>query len=412
MTKDNLYKKQCIIFNSLFEKNNIQEIVDTAETIFKNPIFILNTSYQIIAKSSLAREINSYTETDNGDCYLMNNLIDLMNKNKCIDSIYSINKSFFFEDKNTNDKFIFSPIKTNSLTTFYIGIPKTNTEFIDEHLDLADTLAKVLSIQIEKDDIFISNSGSDYEYYLNDLISNKIDNIDYLKKRFNNINFPLYKYFIIMSIPFKKTSADYKHNFALKELFLNIKNIFNNSIFTYYEEKLVFLITSDLNSVITNNEYVRFKKFLRLNKLKCGISTPFLNILDTTYFFNQAVFASSLALKNNIIFFNDYIDTYLLANCSSEINLLTLIHPCINELKEYDNTHNTELLKTLKIYLSNNRNVIKASTILNIHKSTFFYRFHKIENIINCSLDTDNMLFKLELSFKILEYIKNIQNNN
>ena len=215
---------------------------------------------------------------------------------------------------------------------------------------------------------------------------------------------------MIISIPFNRTSIDYKHNFALKELFKNIKNIFNNSIFTYYEEKIVFLITSKSSSVITVNEFDRLRKFLELNNLKCGVSMPFLNILDTVYFFNQAVFASSLSYKNNIIFFNDYIDTYLFTNCNSEINLQTLIHPCINELKEYDIKHNTDLLETLKIYLNNNRNVIKTSSILNIHKSTFFYRFHKIEDIINCSLDSDNMLFKLELSFKILEYIDNIQN--
>ena len=187
MTKDNLYKKQCFIFNSLFEKNNVQEIVDTVETIFNNPIFILNTSYKIIAKSPLTNEINSYTETDNGSCYLMSNIINRMNCNKCIDSIYSINKSFFFQDKDTKDEFIFSPIQINNITAFYIGILKINTTFTDEHLDLADTLAKVLSIQIEKDSIFISNSGSNYEYYLTDLISNKIDSIDYLKKRFDNI---------------------------------------------------------------------------------------------------------------------------------------------------------------------------------------------------------------------------------
>lgn len=405
MPKNNLYQKQCIIFNSLFEKNNIQEIVNISETILKNPIFILDTSYEIIAKSPLAKEVNSYIETNTGKCYLMNNFINLMKKNKCINSIYIVNDSFFFKDEDNNDEFIFCPIKINDLTAFYIGILKKYVDFTDEHLELTNTLAKVLSLQIEKDNLFISNSGLASEYYLTDLLSNKIDNIDHLRKRLTNINFILNEYFIVISIPFNRTFKDYKHNFALKEIFKNITNIFKNSIFTYYKEKIVFLITSNINSVISENEFDKLLNFIKLNNLKCGVSLPFMNILDTKYFFEQADFASSLHNKDSIIFFNNYIHTYLLSNCSKKINLSTLIHPSIKTLMDYDDKHNTELSKTLKTYLNNNRNVINTSALLNIHKSTFFYRYHKIEDIINCSLDSDNMLFKLELSFKILDYI-------
>lgn len=406
MTNNILYKKQCTIFNSLFEKNDIQGIVNIAESILRNPIFILDTSYHVISRSNQAKKINSSTENHNGSYYLIDNFIELMNTNKCIDSIYNTNSAFFFEDKNNNDKFIFCPIRICDVTAFYIVVIKNNTEFEDEHLELTNTLSKVLSIQIEKDNIFISNSGLDYEYYLTDLLLNRIDNIDYLKRRLNNINFNLKQYFALLCISYKQTTNDYKHNFALRELFKNIKNILINSIFTYYEGKIIFLITSDTCSVITKTEYKRLQKFLELNNLKCGVSIPFSNILEAPNFFVQAVFASSLSINDRIILFNNYIDFYLLSNCNKEIELSTIVHPYIKKLEEYDKKHNSELLNTLRIYLDNNRNVLTTSSLLNIHKSTFFYRFHKIEEVINSSLNTDNILFKLELSFKILDYIK------
>ena len=67
--------------------------------------------------------------------------------------------------------------------------------------------------------------------------------------------------------------------------------------------------------------------------------------------------------------------------------------------------HNTDLLKTLTAYLNSNRNSNIASKSLSIHNSTFFYRFHKIETLLNISLTDSDILFKLELSLKLLKYI-------
>ena len=87
-----------------------------------------------------------------------------------------------------------------------------------------------------------------------------------------------------------------------------------------------------------------------------------------------------------------------------QINLLTLVHPWIKKLIKFDEQSKTELFKTLKTYLENNRNANDTSKQLNIHRSTFFYRFNKIQSLLDISLGNNNNLFKLELSLKILNY--------
>lgn len=117
-----------------------------------------------------------------------------------------------------------------------------------------------------------------------------------------------------------------------------------------------------------------------------------------------------LKIENNILYFEDYIEYYLFHICKStnndlyKLNLLTLVHPWVNKLIKFDKENKTELLKTLKTYFENNRNANATSNKLNIHRSTFFYRFHKIQNLLGISLDDSENLFKLELSFKILTY--------
>lgn len=131
---------------------------------------------------------------------------------------------------------------------------------------------------------------------------------------------------------------------------------------------------------------------------------PFENILETREFYKQSInvlnIVENLCSKDYIFYFEDYLEYYwfnLSVNNKNQINIKKII---INDKK-----HNTELLKTLITYLEYNRNSNIASKVLKIHNSTFFYRFHKIEALLNISLSDSDILFRLELSLKLLKYI-------
>lgn len=407
---NNLYQKKCAIFNSLFEENSIKDIVNVAQNHLNNPIFILDTSYHVISRSSLAENENSSMEIYNGECYLLSDIIDLMKKEKSINTIYTSNKAFFH---NSTENLIFSPIKINDITSFYICILESKNKFSNDDLDITDTLSKVLSIKFDKENIFISNSGSNDEYYLMDLLSNDIDDIDYVHKRLQSTNFIMNSNYLFLCIPFEQKFNDYRHNFALKELVQHIKNILGNCIFTYYKDMLVFLLSNNTEDIITTSTKTKLLEFLELNNFQCSISFTFSNLLYLQDFFYQCIYAINLCKTLNhekiLILFEDYLDYYFfhisMNSKEHKLHLCTLIHPYIKKLIEYDKSNNTELINTLKEYIFNNRNANLTSNKLNIHRSTFFYRFHKIENIINAPLDANNTLFKLEISFKIQNYI-------
>ena len=113
---------------------------------------------------------------------------------------------------------------------------------------------------------------------------------------------------------------------------------------------------------------------------------------------------------DQIFYFEECMECYLFYVSESKnndlhkINLLTLVHPWIVKLITFDKENKTEFLKTLQSYIENNRNANITSNKLNIHRSTLFYRFNKIQEFLGISLDNSNNLFNLELSFKILSY--------
>nr|WP_312291238.1 helix-turn-helix domain-containing protein [Clostridium chromiireducens] len=409
--KNDLYKKKYELYNSLFTENSMDGILNIGENFLGNPIFILDTSYRIMARSSLAKLDNSSIETHNGESYLLLDIVQLMQKNKCIDNIYNSDNAFFH---NSDEILIFCSIRINNITVGYISVLQSKRKFNAEDLELTNVLSKVFSIQLQKENLFISNSGLDEEYYLTDLLINRIDNVEYITERLQYINFNLYENLIILSIPFKQKYKDYRHNFGLKELIKKIKTILGNCISTYYKDTITFLISNEHKEVINDSLKQTLLEFLKLNNLRCGISIVFDNLLDIQDFFNQSMHAlelsSSMKKDNNINYFEDYIEYYLFnmsmrtTNDLYKINLLTLVHPYIKKLIKFDNQNKTELFKTLKTYLENNRNANDTSIKLNIHRSTFFYRYNKIRDLLDISLGNNNNLFKLELSFKILDY--------
>ena len=408
-----LYTKKLNIYNSLSACNDISKTLNICESYLNNPIFILDTSYRIIGRSNLANSITSNIETYNHQVYLLIDTVNIMKKDKCIDNIYSSSTSFFhFSDKNL----IFCGIRINNVTVAYICILQENRKFIEEDLEITNTLTQTLSIQMQNDNLFINSSGLEEEYYLMDLLKNSINDLSHIEERLKTIDFKLNKNILLIVIPFRQTYQDYRHNFGLKQLIITIKNIFGNCISAYYEDSIILLISKEDDEVFSQETKTRFTDFLNLNNLKAGISLVFQNILETKEFYKQATYALKLAKHLNIegflFYFKDYIEYYLFHILEitddniEKIKLYTLIDPLINKLARIDKSSNSVLLQTLVIYLESNRNAKLASEKLNIHSSTFFYRYHKIEKSLNISLSNSDILFKFELSLKILRYQK------
>lgn len=404
-----LYIKKYNILSSINNDYDINKILNIAENYLSNPIFILDTSYKILGFSKIANLTIDSIDNYNENYYLVSEIIEDMKKDSCMDSIYNSDKAFFHF---TKEQFIFCGIKVNNITTAYICVLKKIREFKDSDLSLVDALSKALSTQIQKDNSFINSSGLEEEYYLIDLLENKIDDINYLKERLSQTNFKIKENLFLLSIPFKQIYKDYRHNFGLKQLISSAKNILGNSITTYTDNKIVFLVSKNSEELFSLTNKVEFLKLLMLNNLKCGISMRFKNILETKEFYNQSLRALDIAkyLKDTdyIFYFENYLEYYwfsLYSNSSYKISLHNLIHPYIKKIMINDKMHNTDLLKTLTAYLNSNRNSNIASKSLSIHNSTFFYRFHKIETLLNISLTDSDILFKLELSLKLLKYI-------
>ncbi len=138
-----------------------------------------------------------------------------------------------------------------------------------------------------------------------------------------------------------------------------------------------------------------------------GVSDEYKNFALTPYYYKQACIAHDYGKKSESMLwchqFEDYALDYMLENACGDIPPQ---HVCLGGLQEliaYDNKNETELYKTLKVYLENERNAVHTAKELFIHRSTLFYRLDRIKELIHIDLDDANVRLYTSISYRILE---------
>jgi len=72
----------------------------------------------------------------------------------------------------------------------------------------------------------------------------------------------------------------------------------------------------------------------------------------------------------------------------------------------YDREHNSELTKTLRVFLEHNQNLSRAAKELVIHYNTMRYRLDRIREILGDCLDQHQQRLSLELALQLLPQIE------
>ena len=146
---------------------------------------------------------------------------------------------------------------------------------------------------------------------------------------------------------------------------------------------------------------------LREGLYKLGASNVIQDFMQLPQAYSQAAAALELGKKSGSMIwcyrFDDYILDYMLEQSTTQISPELLCHQSLSILKKYDEENNTELLHTLNVYLSLERNALQTANTLFIHRSTLFYRLERIQKLTRLNLDDAKVRLVLLLSFAMLK---------
>ena len=393
------------LYNCLYQGQGLRAVINMAQDFFQAPVSICDVSYHFIASST--DPVSDPNKSGTSRAYLETEEIESMKYFQVVNRIYNEPNAFFISTPDHPDSsWIFCAVRIHHVIAGYIAIRFSSSTVATPHeLQLATALSDVCSIELQRQDSFLTKTGLSYENFLIDLIEGKFTDSNVIRSRIEVLDRKFCKYYCIVSMVCTRP-----HN---SEIFThrqmdNLRKLYPNSMSVVYQDKIILFINQDNPIVYSENLTSPLAEFAALNKMKVGMSQPFSDIVQIPDFYKQAVdsikYGERLHPDHFIYYSQEYCAQYLFDKCSYR-ELENYIHHHIRYLSNYDETYHTELIATIRSFLLCNRNATKTAEYLHIHRSTLFYRIKKIEELLDASMNDSHLLFSYELSFAIWDYL-------
>ena len=407
---DNAYNS---ITHALFNKSSIKTLLKITSDLIGCPIFLSDSSTKVLEtsdKNELAKLNDELIS-----CVLKNGFVtaDLFEKYdyyNLLKKIANSKKAFYLKSKIPEklNRIIANINVSNQHFGWLVAVSPNDNK--PEHCEILDILSNAISIEFERNKTnYVINSS---ENLLLDLLTGHFSSAEEFDIRTRGFGWNMEGNYITIVIGFRnqidnktkagiRTMMAYKNHLSL--MFPSIKSI-------YINERLVLLLGNKYFNMIFNNLEI----FLKNNNLAASTSNLFTDIIDFKEYYEQAADILNLGINldkvNHIYYYHDF----YLYQCINTLKKAGHIeYYCLPELIDviqYDKKNNTNLAETVHEYL-NFRNIAKTAEHLNIHRNTLIYRLDKFKELTNLNLSSGDDIYKLWLSYLILEVSPRIADN-
>jgi len=155
----------------------------------------------------------------------------------------------------------------------------------------------------------------------------------------------------------------------------------------------------------------QIKKKVKTVSVAIGIGDVALKVDEIPRSFKEArdaiTFGRMIQGKHVIEAFSELGVFRILCKFAERNELHTFVPKPLLILMEHDRTNETDLLKTLEIFLDCNGNASKAAKKLFIHYKTILYRLERIKEITGMDLATNEHRLEIEMGLKIIHLLGN-----
>jgi len=165
----------------------------------------------------------------------------------------------------------------------------------------------------------------------------------------------------------------------------------NSDVFPY--ENGILAVTRNYDK---DSWRIALDTLIRLNQalgLVVGVSLEFSSFMNLRYAFIQAKAAlntSVLHPEKNIFHFSDNYADHIVELLNNSTSLLSICHPKIVELYQYNGEKGHEFVYTLQTYLLCGRSLSATASIMHVHRNTLLYRLERIREIIGNDFDVQD----------------------
>lgn len=279
-----------ILSNALFSGNGLQYLIDTAAYLFGNPIYVVDLQYKYLAISSGIVPDNQFFQTESKSGYISEQGIKSIQAIHLDEKVRHHKTAYYYINDLVNKGMLVDVLHIQGIEVGHVMMLESERTFREFDPDFFHRFCELVATELQKDSAFSSNKGVMYSYFLSDLLKNPDDNISQIEERLTSLGYNLKEYLYVVAIP---PNSYHLSNTRLDVITNHLRTILTGSIYTIYEDSIVFLVSKKRYSGLSEYELNRLIDFLDANQLKAGISNFFEQLVNAPKFYKQALKAVS-----------------------------------------------------------------------------------------------------------------------
>lgn len=387
----------------LMDSSPLQELITFGETLFRNPLVLLDAGFSLLMKSTRS-PLPDWESSDPGHIPALSP-----------DTAEQIRLSGEFRSREQHEGlFALSSEILSSHSLFiqiqreqqvcYLGVLETRHPLTDAHRHLLQFFSEFVFYALRSRRF--TNTGT---MYFEELISRmlhqeKIEpsqirrHLQALHWKYNN----RYTCFVLELDLWNRRDID---SYSICRM---VENKFPNTYASFCEDRIICIINLEQAGIL-QDEFLRLlAPYVRDQLFRAGVSYEFQDFSAFPSFYQQALAALELGKQKAPDQWSHRFDRYALDYFTrygtSRMHERHLCHPDLIRLHRYDLENKTNLLTTLQTYLSCGQNATTAAAELYIHRNTLYQRMSKIESLIQANLSDQATRLYLQISFSIMDF--------
>lgn len=398
----------------LLNGGGYQELLDVSENYLKNPLFVLDGAYFLLAYSKHYKSPDPANTSlyENGyhsaeimqRFYDTNRIVEYNNSRGIVIGVPGAVSRY----ESLVKHFKYNEIVQLSVVEVFSNIPKSL-----ESVELFELLLHYINISFLNEQKISPNTNQPYSRFMSDMIYGTLTERSSILEYAKRTEIPMAGYFDAYRIVFEDNAKVLTGRFA-QELsgYLPASKI----IIRGDEISVMNIYSRQSVSELSAENIQRITPLLARHRAVCGVSTPFFMFTDLRHACAQAAQALSYAGKdsrylplkerdNRTYYYQDILICHMLDLSSVSTFDVFCNNPYIRKLRElieYDHENDSSLADILYCYLLRERRATEAGKLLHMHRNTVLYHIQRASELINMDLDDYNTRQCLLMAFHFI----------
>ncbi len=347
------------------------------------PVFILNDTFTLLASSVTDKKfkpLREDAERGNIPPALLARMQTLPEKLGPTDGQTTITKhpSAFFKCYDT-------AILANSIVIGYLSVfVEVEKRLSDVEVSYLPNIANLLSHRLQQSDYYQVNEYNRSSRLFSMILNGTDVGAQQLRERMRGFGYDLREEMRLVAV---KPSDASLSGPELLSYGRSIRDVFPNSIFVVQEPYVHFLLSYAPADAPTRGTVEAWRSRLSRHKVRVGVSSAFHDLREAQDKQEEALAALELGAAyypDECVCLYDGLRAHLavrdLARKGAQAE--RYLYPPVTEILRYDRAHNTQLLKTLYLFLRDPKDPASACGALHIHKNTLYQRLRRLQSFI------------------------------